>query len=345
MIKFLVGKNVPSAEIHHRLQQQYGEECLSQTRVFEWCKCFREGRECVENEPHDRRPRTSITEPNIDHADALIRENRRITIKELGAMLSISVGSVEDIVKYHLHYCKVNARWVPHTLTDVNKMVRMQAASRLLQQFEDKGDAFLKSIVTTDETWVHYFIPKSQQSSREWWHTSSPKPKRARRSHSAGKVMAMFLWDWQGVIHVDFLIDARTVNASYYSDLLATGVKEKIRSKRKTGGKRVAFLQDNAHPHTAKTTMETLRKLKWNLLTHPLYSPNLVPSDFYLFGRLKSDLQGIWFADNDAVIQTVWEWIHCQPQAFLKRASGCFRNVGKNVLTPEGSTLKTDMCK
>jgi len=26
VIKFLVGQNVPSAEIHHRLQQQYGEE-------------------------------------------------------------------------------------------------------------------------------------------------------------------------------------------------------------------------------------------------------------------------------------------------------------------------------
>ena len=25
VIKFLVGENVPSAEIHHRLQQQYGE--------------------------------------------------------------------------------------------------------------------------------------------------------------------------------------------------------------------------------------------------------------------------------------------------------------------------------
>ena len=38
VIKFLVGENVPSAEIHHRLQQQYGEECLlrrhsSPTRV------------------------------------------------------------------------------------------------------------------------------------------------------------------------------------------------------------------------------------------------------------------------------------------------------------------------
>jgi len=29
----------------------------------------------------------------------------------------------------------------------------------------------------------------------------------------------------------------------------------------------------------------------------------------------------------------------------LKRASGCFQNIGKNVLTLEGSTLKTDMCK
>ncbi|PNF32270.1 hypothetical protein B7P43_G17591, partial [Cryptotermes secundus] len=136
-----------------------------QTRVFEWCKCFREGREHVENEPHDRQPRTSVAKPNVDRADTLIRENRRITMKELGAMLSISVGSVEDIVKFHLQCRKVNARLVPHTLTDVNKMVCMQVASRLLQQFEDEGDAFLKSVVTTDEMWVYYFIPESLQSS------------------------------------------------------------------------------------------------------------------------------------------------------------------------------------
>ena len=80
----------------------------------------------------------------MDHADALIRENRCITIKELGAMLYISVGSVGDIVKNHLHCGKVNALWVPRTLMDMNKMVCMQAASHLLRQFEDEGDAFLK---------------------------------------------------------------------------------------------------------------------------------------------------------------------------------------------------------
>jgi len=196
VIKFL-GENVPSAEIHHRLQQ-YGEECLSRTHVFEWCKCFREGREHVENEPHDRRPR-------------------------------------------------------------------------------ERGGAVRQ------------------------------------------EVMATFFCDWQGVIHVDFLTDARTVNAAYYSDLLATDMKEKIRSKRKTGGKRVALLQDNGRPHTAKTTLETLWKLKWNLLTHPPYSPDLAPSDFYLFGRLKSDLQGMRFTDDDDTIQTVREWIRRQPQAFFEK--------------------------
>jgi hypothetical protein len=36
VIKFLVGENVPSAEIHHGLQQQYGEECLSRTSFIIW---------------------------------------------------------------------------------------------------------------------------------------------------------------------------------------------------------------------------------------------------------------------------------------------------------------------
>jgi hypothetical protein len=86
--------------------------------------------------------------------------------------------------------------------------------------------------------------------------------------------------------------------------------------------------------------METLWKLKWNPLTHPPYSPDLAPSDFYLFGRLKSDLQGMRFADNDAVIQTVREWIRRQPQAFLKRASGCFQNVGKKYVDSGGEYVE-----
>jgi len=37
VIKFLVGENVPSAEIHHRIQQQYGEECLLRRHSSPYC--------------------------------------------------------------------------------------------------------------------------------------------------------------------------------------------------------------------------------------------------------------------------------------------------------------------
>ena len=37
VIKFLVGENVPSAEIHHRLQQQYGEEYLRRRHSSPYC--------------------------------------------------------------------------------------------------------------------------------------------------------------------------------------------------------------------------------------------------------------------------------------------------------------------
>jgi hypothetical protein len=38
---------------------------------------------------------------------------------------------------------------------------------------------------------------------------------------------------------------------------------------------------------------------------HPAYSPDLVPSDFYLFGYVKQLLSGCQFADQDSLLQVV----------------------------------------
>jgi hypothetical protein len=61
IIKFLTKEGCKPSEICSRLRRQYGEKTLSNVSVYKWSSAFKKGRETVENEPHERRPRTSIT--------------------------------------------------------------------------------------------------------------------------------------------------------------------------------------------------------------------------------------------------------------------------------------------
>jgi transposase len=47
------------------------------------------------------------------------------------------------------------------------------------------------------------------------------------------------------------------------------------------------FLHQNVYPHTAARTLELLEYFNWELFDHPLYSPDLTPSDYLLFAYLK----------------------------------------------------------
>ena len=46
---------------------------------------------------------------------------------------------------------------------------------------------------------------------------------------------------------------------------------------------KVILLHDDAPSHTSKPVEDTLKNLSWEVLTHPLYSPDLAPSDYHLF--------------------------------------------------------------
>jgi hypothetical protein len=45
----------------------------------------------------------------------------------------------------------------------------------------------------------------------------------------------------------------------------------------------VLLQQDNTKPHTAAATKKKCEELELELLPHPAYSPDLAPSDYYLF--------------------------------------------------------------
>ena len=54
---------------------------------------------------------------------------------------------------------------------------RASVCSALSKRFRSKDD-FLLSLVTVDETWVHYYEPENKAQSRQWVGPGSPIPKK-----------------------------------------------------------------------------------------------------------------------------------------------------------------------
>ena len=127
-------------------------------------------------------------------------------------------------------------------------------------------------------------------------------PKKAKTVPSAGKVMASVFWDAAGIIYIDYLQKGRTINGAYYVnqlDQLHTAIQQKRPGIKK---KKIYFLQDNAPAHTSKVVMAKLKELRYELVPHPPYSPDLAPSDFFLFPKLKTFLAGPKYGSNTEVI-------------------------------------------
>ena len=77
----------------------------------------------------------------------------------------------------------------------------------------------------------------------------------------------------------------------------------------------VILQQDNARPHVAQTIQDLLGRIKWKVLQHPPYSPDLSPSDYHVFGPLKKSIKGRQVQRFYAEVEfAVSEWFRKQPQ-------------------------------
>jgi len=96
--------------------------------------------------------------------------------------------------------------------------------------------------------------------------------------------MLTVFWDSQEPILEQYMEEGVTVTSVNYCSMLRNELRSAIRSKRR--GKLIQGvlpLHDNARPHTAHLTINTIRQLNWEVPEHPAYSPDLALSDFHLF--------------------------------------------------------------
>jgi len=235
------------------MEVQYGDACLSLQQVYEWSRNFLNGVSSVTNSPRPGQAHRVVAPEATAAVEAFVKENRRVTVLEIATHLDMSHGSAHHIVHDVLQFHKVSARWVPRQLTAELKERRVDACQELLKLFEAEGDGFLGRTVTGDETWVHYHLPETKKASKEWRHTSSPKPKKFRTQPSGGKVKLTLFWDERGVILEQYMPRESTVTSATRADLLKNHLRPAIKYKRREFPSTGVLLQhDNAWPHTAR---------------------------------------------------------------------------------------------
>lgn len=317
VIQFLTLEGKKPKEIFERMGNVYGTSAPSYTTVKKWAAEFKRGRQSLDDDPRAGRPVDVTTDEMCQAVERIVLENRRVKITDIAERIDISVGSVEKIIHENLGMRKVSSRWVPRLLTPDMKHRRVECCQELLTRFEHDFDDFKRRVVTGDETWLHCWDPDTKQESMQWKHAGSPAPLKARTQPSAGKVMATIFWDTEGVILIDYMPQGSTITGTYYANVLNQlhdALKQKRRGKLSRG---VLLLHDNAPAHSSRMAQATLDACGFEQLCHPPYSPDLAPSDFFLFRLLKKELRGTRFPDNNAVTQATEAWLDSRPHNFF----------------------------
>jgi hypothetical protein len=103
---------------------------------------------------------------------------------------------------------------------------------------------------------------------------------------------------------------------------------------------RVVIHADNAHIHTSKIADEYLESHRVLHADHPLYSPDLAPSDFFLFEFIKGQLKGTHFPDGQ-VLRCEVRWILLElPPEMLRSTFDAWMDRLERCATIGGGHIK-----
>ena len=301
---------------------------VSLRKVQMWFAKFRDGDFDLKDKERSGRP----SEVDDDALLALVEDDPGQSIEEIARKICKSWSAVQEHLK-RLGKAWRAGRWVPHLLNEQEKFQRVSVCSNLLTR--NALEPFIDRIITGDEKWVLYDNPHRHQQWLSVGETSRATPK----SNIHGKKVLLCIW-WHctGIVYMELLEPGQTITAERYCQQLqrlaeAACAKFPALANRKG----ILLQQDNARPHSAKITQQKIRELGWEVLPHPTYSPDVAPSDYYLFRSLQHFLAGKKFGTYDHVKNALCQFFESKGDKFYREGMENLVSKWQNVIDHEGN--------
>jgi len=167
---------------------------MSRVRVFEGHKRFSENRESVKDDDRPGRPRTAVTNDNIEKVRARCDSKRpKVGCSSSSWGSQFGQGKCSTNSKGRIGHekdlCKIGSK----TAVRWTKRTSQGIVYGLLQLSENEPDS-VNSIITCDETWVFTYDPETKRQSTQWISTSFPRQKKTHESFEVQGHVYCFLW-------------------------------------------------------------------------------------------------------------------------------------------------------
>jgi hypothetical protein len=178
-------------------------------------------------------------------------------------------------------------RWVPHTLTATQKVVRVALAERVLQALAKEERSHFHFLFTGDEPWMSYAYNHWMMWVLSWDDVDEIE----RPSHFQQKMMFTIFVDGTRACKIAILPVGKTMNGTYFMECVLKPLTEVCYPEgRKSHKRRVMPHFDNAPIHNTDEVQGKLTNLGLTEIEHPPYNADLAQCDFFLFGVMKENL-------------------------------------------------------
>jgi hypothetical protein len=164
----------------------------------------------------------------------------------------------------------------------------------MLQVMQDLGPKQRKYLISGDENWIFW----DSYHHRMWAEDREEVLPNVKRMICSKRQCYRNISCALALFPLNFFLRDKTIIHIFFTEIILPSIVENLSvtgPKLKATATRLHI--DNAKPHNSRLSLQKIEEYGFIRMPQPPYSPDLAPCDFFLFGYLKSQLEGKAFFD------------------------------------------------
>lgn len=328
LYEFVKGNSAAAAT--KSILKNVGVKSVNRRTSQKWFRRFRDGNFKLDDIKRSGQQR----EMDIEALTALIEAEPNLTAQELSIRLNKSCSTILQYL-HQMGKMSKYGKWIPKELSELNLSQRLNVCISLLSRYELKP--FLNRIITSDIKWIIYGNRNKQMKLKNIEDAVNNNVNTVEK-----KCMISIWWDERGIIYYELLKPYVNITPKLYDEQILT-LYECLKKKRLElieNNKCNFILQnDNTNLDILKIIQNRIKLYNWELLPHPPFSPDLIPSNYHLIKHIQNYLNDQILDNEIDVKYAIDKFISLKSEEFYLNGINKLPNLWIDVINNNGKYI------